>query len=99
MEHTETKPTDTQVPTNEEIDALLSLYLDADKNVDDAIEKRNVFGEQIEQLIKKHGFMPPRAKKSKRIQGDEYRATLSQSHGVDVDSTAVIRLLSELKVL
>jgi hypothetical protein len=93
----ENKPAVNAVPTNEEIDALLGLYLDAKQNVQDAIAKRDVFGEQIEQMIRDHGFLPPRAKKSKRIQGEEYKATLSQSHGVEVDSTAVQRFYTKLK--
>jgi len=93
-EKTETK---TAVPTNAEIDALCKLYDEADKKVDDAIEARNVFGEQIEELIAKHGFLPPRSKKSKRIQGDDWKATQSQSHSVDVDSTAVCRLFVAMK--
>jgi hypothetical protein len=43
------------VPTNKEIDALLSLYLDAKKNVQNAIEKRDVFGDEIEKMIALHG--------------------------------------------
>jgi hypothetical protein len=88
---------DKAVPTNKEIDALLSLYLDAKKNVQEAIDKRDVFGEQIEGIIAVHGFLPPKAKKSKRIQGDEYKGTLSQSHSVEVDSTAVQRFHAKLK--
>jgi hypothetical protein len=96
-ENTNQKPEAQAIPTAAEIDSLLMLYIDADQNVKDAIEKRDVFGEQIEDLIKAHGFLPPRAKKSKRIQGEEYKATLGQSHSVDVDSTAVQRLFSKMK--
>jgi hypothetical protein len=95
-ENTGTK-TAAAIPTNAEIDALCKLYSEADKKVDDAIEARNVFGEQIEEMIAAHGFIPPRAKKSKRIQGDEYKATQGQSHSVDVDSTAVQRLFDAMK--
>jgi hypothetical protein len=94
-ENTETKTA--AVPTNAEIDALCMLYDDADKNVKDAIEKRDIFGEQIEEMIAAHGFLPPRSKKSKRVQGDDWKATLSQSHSVDVDSTAVLRFFAILK--
>jgi hypothetical protein len=95
-EITETTKT-AAVPTAAEIDTLLGLYLDADQNVKSAIEQRDVFGEQIEEMIAAHGFLPPRAKKSKRIQGEEYKATFGQSHSVDVDSTAVRRLFSYMK--
>lgn len=94
-ENTETKTA--AVPTNAEIDALCMLYDDADKNVKAAIEQRDVFGEQIEEMIAAHGFLPPRSKKSKRVQGDDWKATLSQSHSVDVDSTAVRRLFVSMK--
>ncbi|HKV94921.1 MAG TPA: hypothetical protein VJW20_20415 [Candidatus Angelobacter sp.] len=99
---TETKGTPilkAEPPSNAEIDALLQMYDEADRNVDSAIEKRDVFGDQIEQMIKKHGFLPPRSKKSKRIQGDKWKATSSQSHSVDVDGTAVLRLLELMKSL
>jgi len=97
LENTEKKPVAPAIPTAAEIDALLGLYLDADQNVKDALDKRDVFGEQIEEMIKAHGFLPPRAKKSKRIQGEDFKATLGQSHSVDVDSTAVQRLYVSLK--
>jgi hypothetical protein len=93
----EKKPAAAAIPTAAEIDALLGLYLDADQNVKDAVTKRDVFGEQIEEMIKAHGFLPPRAKKSKRIQGEDFKATLGQSHSVDVDSTAVQRLYVSMK--
>jgi hypothetical protein len=96
-ETTEKKPAAAAIPTAAEIDAICKLYTDADNNVKSAIEKRDVFGEQIEEMIKAHGFLPPRAKKSKRIQGEDYKATLGQSHSVDVDSTAVQRLYVSLK--
>ena len=85
------------IPDANEIDALLALYLDAEKNVEDAIAKREVFGEQIEELIAIHGSLPPRAKKSKRIKGEEYQATLSQSHSVEVDAPSVERLHELMK--
>lgn len=92
------KKTEAQaIPTSAEIDTLLGLYFDADQNVRNAIEQRDVFGEEIEEMIAAHGFLPPRAKKSKRIQGEEYKATLGQSHSIDVDSTAVQRLFSAMK--
>lgn len=96
---TENKETKTAaaVPTAAEIDTLCKLYAEADKKVDETIEARNVFGEQIEEMIAAHGFLPPRSKKSKRIQGEEYKATLSQSHSVDVDSTAAKRFYAVLK--
>lgn len=106
MENTETKTASTitvgaqnwaEVPTNAEIDALCKLYNELDGNVDAAIENRNVIGEQIQAMIAAHGFIPPRAKKSKRIQGEEWKATLGQSHSVDVDSTAVQRLFLRMK--
>jgi hypothetical protein len=50
-------------------------------------------------MIAAHGFLPPRSKKSKRVQGEEWKATLSQSHSVDVDSTSVRRLFSRMKEL
>jgi hypothetical protein len=43
--------------------------------------------------------MAPKAKKSKRIQGEEYKGTLSQSHSIEVDSTAVQRFHTRLKEL
>jgi hypothetical protein len=95
-ENTE-KKTAAAVPTNAEIDAICQLYDDADKNVKMAIETRDVFAEQIEEMIAAHGFLPPRSKKSKRIQGEEWKATHSQSHSVDVDSTAVRRLFVSMK--
>jgi hypothetical protein len=96
-ETTEKKTAAATVPTNAEIDALCKLYDEADKKVDAAIEARNVFGEQIEEMIAAHGFLPPRAKKSKRIQGEDFKATLGQSHSVDVDSTSVRRLYISMK--
>jgi hypothetical protein len=97
LTETTEKKTAAVVPTNAEIDALCQLYADADKNVKNAIDTRDVFGEQIEEMIAAHGFLPPRSKKSKRIQGDEFKATLSQSHSVDVDSTAAKRFYAVLK--
>lgn len=96
-ENTVKTPDAQTIPTTAEIDALLKLYDDADKNVDAAIDKRNVFGEQIEEMIRLHGFVPKRATKSKRIQGNEWKATHGQSHSIDVDSTAVQRLFASLK--
>lgn len=86
-----------EAPTPAEIDELCKLYDEADKNVDDAIEKRDIFGEQIEELIAKHGFLPPRATKSKRVQGEQWKATLAQSHSVNVDGTQVQRFYAVLK--
>jgi hypothetical protein len=97
LNNSENKPATPAIPTNSDIDALCMLYDDADKNVKNAIEQRDVFGEQIEEMIAQHGFLPPRSKKSKRVQGDEWKATLSQSHSVDVDSTAVRRLFDAMK--
>lgn len=97
MENTEQKPAGNTVPTNAEIDTLLALYIDADVTVERAIEVRRAFGTQVEEMIAAHGFLPPRSKKSKRVQGDEYKATLSQSHSVDVDSTSVKRFHAALK--
>lgn len=96
-ENIKQQPEEKTIPTPAEIDALLKLYDEADKNITAAFDKRAVFGEQIEAMIKEHGFIPPRAKKSKRIQGEEYKATLGQSHSVDVDSTAVQRLFAKMK--
>jgi hypothetical protein len=76
-----------EMPTQQEIDSLLGLYADAEKNLATAREIRGMYGEQIEEMIKAHGFMPPRATKSKRIQGAEWKATLSQGKSVEVDGT------------
>jgi|GEM_PF-3681590 hypothetical protein len=84
-------------PTASEIDTLLQLYIDADKNVESAIEKRKVFEEQIESLIEEHGFLPPRSKKSMRIQGLDWKASLSRSHSVEVDTPSVLNLHTRLK--
>ena len=97
METTEQKPAEKSIPTAVEIDTLLALYLDADGNVDNAIEVRNMFGQKIEEMIASHGFLPRRATKSKRIQGEELRATLSKGQSVDVDASAVQRFHARLK--
>jgi hypothetical protein len=84
------------IPTKEEIDALAALYVDAEKNVKDAKEKSEIFYDQLIEMIEKHGFVPKKATKSRRIEGHVYKITRSSSQSVDVDGTAVMRLRDAL---
>jgi hypothetical protein len=84
------------IPTKEEIDALASLYVDAETNVKDAKEKSDIFYDQLIEMIEKHGYVPKRATKSRRIEGHIYQITRSKSQSVEVDGTAVLRLKTAL---
>lgn len=88
-----------EVPTQQEIDSLLGLYADAEKALGMAREVRDMYGDQVAAMIEQHGFMPPRATKSKRIQGAEWKATLSQGQSVEVDGTAAKQIRALLKKL
>jgi hypothetical protein len=81
-----------EIPTKQEIDALCQLYLDADVNVEQAKQTRAMFADQIIDAIRDHGFLPKRATKSRRIEGEEFQATLSKSQSVEVNGTEVLRL-------
>lgn len=81
-----------EIPSKQEIDALCQLYLDADVNVEKAKETRAMFADQLVTMIRDHGFLPKRATKSRRIEGDEYQATHSKSQSVEVNGTEVLRL-------
>lgn len=80
------------IPSKTEIDALAQLYLEADAAVEQARETRRIFADQLAEMIAAHGFLPKRATKSRRIEGEEFQATLSRSHSVEVNGTEVLRL-------
>jgi hypothetical protein len=73
-------------PTNKQIDELAALYIDAKNAVELARSKQSELADQVVALIEQHGFVPRRATKSKRIEGDEYQCTLSKGHSVEVIS-------------
>ena len=79
-------PEEKPAPNNHEIDELCQLYLDAENAVEIASNKKTDLAAQIIDLIKKHGALPARAKKSRRIEGDEYQATFSKGHSVEVST-------------
>ena len=80
------------IPSKPEIDALAQLYLDADAAVDQAKESRRIFADQLAEMIAAHGFLPKRATKSHRLEGEEFQATLVRSHSLEVNGTEVLRL-------
>ncbi|HEX7289478.1 MAG TPA: hypothetical protein VF532_25060 [Candidatus Angelobacter sp.] len=80
------------IPNKSEIDALAQLYLDADSAVEQAKETRRIFADQLAEMIAAHGFLPRRATKSRRIEGEEFQATLIRSQSLDVNGTEVLRL-------
>jgi hypothetical protein len=84
------------IPTKDDIDALAQLYVDAETNVRQAKEQLSVFHDHLVELIEKHGFVPKKATKSRRIEGHVYKITRSASQSVDVDGTAVMRLRDAL---
>jgi hypothetical protein len=78
-------------PTKQEIDAAAKLYLDAKAAVDKAQESAGVLRDHLAQMVKEHGFLPPRATKSLRLVGEIYKVTSTESNSVEVDGTAVVR--------
>lgn len=80
------------IPSKQEIDALAQLYLDADSAVEQVKETRRIFADQLAEMIAAHGFLPKRATKSRRIEGEEFQATLVRSQSVEVNGTEVLRL-------
>lgn len=75
-----------KLPTNEEIDVLAQLYVDAQNAVELARDRESKLWDQLTEMVEKHGSVPRRATKSKRIEGDEYQVTLSKGHSVEVDT-------------
>jgi hypothetical protein len=76
---------------------LLVLFVgppqeDADAAVEQAKETRRMFADQLAEMIAVHGFLPKRATKSRRIEGEEFQATLIRSQSLDVNGTEVLRL-------
>jgi hypothetical protein len=87
----------TPIPEKKEIDALAALYLEAKANVDKAAEGVAVLRDQLTDMVAEHGYLPPRATKSKRLLGEKYEITLSRSQSVEVDGTAAMRFRDALK--
>ncbi len=86
-------------PTREEIDALAALYVAAQDQVDKARQAESVLRDQLTDMVEEHGFMPPRATKSKRIQGDQWKITLSRGQSVEVDGTIAREIRRALKLV
>jgi hypothetical protein len=84
------------IPTKEEIDALAGLYVDAEEVVKAAKANSDIFYDRLIEMIEKHGFVPKKATKSRRIEGHVYKITRISSQSVDVDGTAVSRLKAAL---
>jgi hypothetical protein len=84
------------IPTKEEIDALAKLYVDAEEAVRQAKANSDIFYDQLIEMIQKHGYVPKKATKSRRIEGHIYKITRIASQSVDVDGTAVLRLKAAL---
>ncbi|HET7873216.1 MAG TPA: hypothetical protein VFL42_11935 [Terriglobales bacterium] len=80
------------IPTKPEIDSLAQLYLDADAAVEQARTSRSLLAGRLAEMIVAHGFLPRRAAKSRRIEGEEFQATLSRGHSLEVNGTEVLRL-------
>lgn len=63
----------------------------------DRLEKLNTEVDEIRGELKaqidEHGFVPPRAEKSKRLEGDIYKATLSYGTATTVIDTEVEKIL------
>jgi hypothetical protein len=83
--------------TNQEIDALAGLYADAKANVEKAQERVDAFGDQLIEMTQIHGVTPPKAEKSLRIEGDEWKVTVSEGQGVSVNKAAAAKVLASLK--
>ncbi len=91
--------TEKTTPTREEIDALAGMYVEAQAAVDKEQQAASVLRDQLIDMIQEHGFLPPRASKSKRIQGDEWKVTLSQGQSVEVDGTIAREIRKALKLI
>jgi hypothetical protein len=83
--------------TNQEIDALASLYDDAKRNVAIATVKMDLLGDELIEMTKLHGTTPPRAEKSLRIEGDEWEVTVSEGQSVSVKKAVVSKIFAALK--
>lgn len=76
----------TAPPTTDKIDELAHLYIDAQAATEMARAREAEFRDQLISMVEAHGTVPRRATKSKRLEGDEYQATLSRGHSVEVNS-------------
>lgn len=70
------------------------------QEVDELAERLERLNTEVEEIrgalkaqIDEHGFVPPRAEKSKRLEGDIYRATLSYGTTSTVIDTEVEKIL------
>lgn len=86
-----------KTPTKTEIDAVASLYNDA--KIAEALqtEKVEMFGAQLIRMAKAHGFTPPRAEKSLRLEGEEWEVTVAIGQSVSVKKPSVEKLFAALK--
>lgn len=91
--------TEKTIPTREEIDALAAMYVEAQAEVEKAQKGASVLRDQLMDMIQEHGFVPPRATKSKRIQGSQWKVTLSQGQSVEVDGTVAREIRRALKLI
>jgi hypothetical protein len=77
------------LPTHAQIDSLAALYIDAQAAVELARDRESALRQQLTEMVERHGSVPRRALKSKRLEGDEYQATLSKGHSVEVMTARV----------
>ncbi len=78
-------------PTVDRIDELCRLYKAREKAITAAEKQNSELRDELLALVKKHGFVPPNAEKSKRLEGAEYQCTASFGESVSVDSKVAAR--------
>lgn len=87
------------IPTAHEIDELAKAYVDAKTAVEAAREKLEKAEEPLLAAVIKHGFVPARAQKTKRLLGEKWKCSASQSDSVEVDGTESLRYMAFLKYI
>lgn len=84
------------IPSKPEIDALAGLYIEAETKAAEADALVSAYRDQLAAMVAEHGFLPPKASKSKRLLGAVWKITSSGSSSIESDGTEVLRFRARL---
>jgi|SRR5579884_395402 len=82
--------------TAKEIDELAFKYDQLDAEIEKQKETLSRKKDELIRLTQTHGTVPPRAVKSKRIEGEEWEVTVSMGQSVEINGNAVVKIRKAL---
>lgn len=84
-------------PSNEALNDAARNYIERDNMIADLVESQKTLRADLIYLVQKHGAVPPRARRTVRLETDQFQIDVSTSQTVDANHEGVLKLRQALR--